>query len=172
MNQNKIVAAAQFARMAHDGQTRKYTLRPYIMHPARVAGRVILLDDVTEDVVCAAWLHDVVEDCNVGKEDLAERFGDDVAELVSELTNPPKGDSSLNRAARKARDRDRLRTASRWARTIKLIDRIDNLGEIGAAPLKFRALYAEESDALREALSGTHCGLEQELRIAINAVPM
>lgn len=63
MSGNKIIQAAQFAAQAHQGQARKYTGRPYIEHPGRVAARVMVLRDVAEPVVCAAWMHDVLEDC-------------------------------------------------------------------------------------------------------------
>ena len=57
-----ILKAAAFARRAHAGQRRKYNDRPYIVHPARVAGRVAAHPQATETMVAAAFLHDVVED--------------------------------------------------------------------------------------------------------------
>ena len=72
---NVIIKAAQFARKAHGGQKRKFSNEPYIHHPARVAARAMLLPETTEALVCAAWLHDVVEDCGVSLQTLTEVFG-------------------------------------------------------------------------------------------------
>lgn len=61
------VRAARFARDAHKGQSRKYTGRPYIVHPMNVA--VLVKNHYTgphyDEAIAAAWLHDVVEDCGV-----------------------------------------------------------------------------------------------------------
>jgi (p)ppGpp synthase/HD superfamily hydrolase len=61
---NLIIKAADLANIAHEGQKRKYNGRPYIEHLMRVAGRVTLLSDSTEEEIAAAWLHDVIEDCD------------------------------------------------------------------------------------------------------------
>lgn len=146
-----IIKAAQFANLAHQGQVRKYTGRPYITHPARVASRVCLIPYATEEVVAAGWLHDVLEDCSVTYADLHCDISPVVASLVKTLTNPSKG-SKLPRAARKAMDREHLANVSPWAKVIKLIDRIDNLREMTQAPDDFKKLYAKESLLLAEAL--------------------
>ncbi|MCH8149440.1 MAG: HD domain-containing protein [Planctomycetes bacterium] len=92
-----ILKAAQLAKRAHAGQLRKYNRRPYIVHPARVAARTMLLDGVTPDEVAAAWLHDVIEDCNYTAEDLlAEGFSQFAVSLVVELTNPSKQRQDLS----------------------------------------------------------------------------
>lgn len=89
-----IIDAAQFAATAHKGQVRKYNGRPYISHPIRVAGRVATHPEASEELVAAAFLHDVVEDCNVGIGLLQRIFGHAVASLVGDLTNPSKGDKA------------------------------------------------------------------------------
>ena len=101
---NKILKAAEFATEAHEGQVRKYVNEPYVRHPARVAARVSLLPWATEEMVCAAYLHDTIEDCDVSyHDDLVPQFGKAVADLVDELTDAftPETHPALNRKTRK-----------------------------------------------------------------------
>lgn len=149
-----IIRAARFAERAHAGQKRKYTDAPYILHPGRVAARAALLPNATEEVVAAAWLHDVVEDCGVTVAALMVSFGPRVASLVAELTNTSKNERpDLNRARRKALDRSRLAGVSDVAKQLKMIDRIDNLHEMQGAPPDFIAVYVGESRMLADFLS-------------------
>jgi (p)ppGpp synthase/HD superfamily hydrolase len=125
----------------------------------------MLLLDADEAMVAAAWLHDTIEDCGVARQTLATEFGEPVATIVTELTDTTKADfPNLNRAGRKARECERLRSASRPARIIKLLDRIDNLSEKGVTDDGFLKLYARESAMLLEALQGTDAELEAELK--------
>ena len=57
-----IEKAMKFATRAHEGQFRKGTQRPYIVHPVEVSEIVAEMTD-DEDVICAAVLHDTIEDC-------------------------------------------------------------------------------------------------------------
>lgn len=166
---NLILQAAQFAAMAHRGQTRKWghADRPYITHPARVAGRVAIAFGATEEMVSAAWLHDVVEDTKVTIEDLSvSGFPMAVWQLVHELTNPSKQVPGLSRAERKAMDREHIAEVSAAAKVIKLADRVDNLMETfddPETPEKFVKLYLAESRELLEVLRGVDPELEREL---------
>lgn len=102
--------ALDYAKHHHRGQTRKYTGRPYWLHCAVVAEIVKeVVDD--EEVIAAAYLHDVVEDTTRTVLDVQREFGDRVAQLVSEVTDvsmPHHG----NRATRKQLDLDHLAKAS------------------------------------------------------------
>jgi guanosine-3',5'-bis(diphosphate) 3'-pyrophosphohydrolase len=148
-----ILKAAQFADVAHAGQRRKFTGYPYITHPLRVAGRASLIYDVTEPVVAAAWLHDTIEDCRVTPEGLLRAgFPQQTVDLVLELTNPSKDRPDLGRAARKQLDREHIAKGSYWARVLKFLDRIDNLGEISPCD-GFTKLYCEETHLLVDALA-------------------
>lgn len=160
--ESTIVKAAQFARKAHEGQQRKYNNAPYITHPVRVAGRVATLDESTVEMVAASFLHDVIEDCGISYAALFDMFGKDVADLVLELTN----DKTIqgNRAERKKQNRERFKNASKSAKIIKLVDRIDNLCELDWSD-GFSKLYANESILLlNESLTGVNAELENELR--------
>jgi GTP pyrophosphokinase len=79
-----IEDAYQFAYDSHDGQMRK-SGEPYIIHPLDAA---LTVADLNLDgaAIAAALLHDVVEDCDVKPEEIAKRFGDDVARLVEGVT--------------------------------------------------------------------------------------
>ena len=80
-----INEAIEFAAKAHEGQLRKGTKKPYIVHPIEVSEIVSAMTD-DEEVICAAVLHDTIEDCRgITKDVLKLRFGDRVAELVRRL---------------------------------------------------------------------------------------
>ena len=82
---SKLDNAIKFAIDAHRGQVRKITFNPYILHPLEaVAIAGTLTKD--EDILCAAVLHDVVEDTNETLDAIRVMFGDRVAELVSAET--------------------------------------------------------------------------------------
>ncbi len=157
-----IIDAARFAKQCHAGQVRKYSGRPYITHPIRVAGRVATHPLATEPLVAAAFLHDVVEDCDVPLSAIETRFGPTVVSYVDQLTNPTWEDG-IPRSERKRRDRDRIATISNECKMVKLIDRIDNLHEIDLTS-DFARLYANESLLLLEVLLGIDGELESELR--------
>ncbi|MGO1651781.1 HD domain-containing protein [Senegalia sp. (in: firmicutes)] len=82
MNNSLIDKAIMFATIAHSNQKRKGKEIPYIMHPmevATIAGHI----KYDENIICAALLHDVVEDSQVNIETLEEMFNGRIAELVS-----------------------------------------------------------------------------------------
>jgi (p)ppGpp synthase/HD superfamily hydrolase len=152
----KIISAARFAAVAHQGQKRKYNGRPYIEHPGRVAARITRFAESTEDWIAAAWCHDVIEDCNVSLDDMRLIFGHGFfVTLVDYLTNPSKQHPNLSREARKQMDREHLARAPFAAQCIKLVDRADNLREMTDAPIPFKRLYCEESRLLLGALRGS-----------------
>src|SRR5690554_5996823 len=100
--------ALEFARKAHAEQFRKYSNEPYIVHPIRVAELVKTVSH-SHDMVCAAYLHDVVEDTPVSIDEIHAEFGQGIGDLVDELTdeflkiNYPH----LNRSSRKQREVER-----------------------------------------------------------------
>ena len=73
--------AIRFATDAHAGMIRKASPHPYILHPMEAA---VIVGSMTNDpaVLCAALLHDVVEDAGVTPDEIRSRFGERVAELV------------------------------------------------------------------------------------------
>jgi len=168
---SQLIRAAQFAAYVHDGQFRKYghSDRPYMTHVIRVAGKTMTVPYCTSTMGCAAWLHDTVED---GKDPdeikslILIFFGEDVLDMVLELTNPSKDFPNMPRANRKEMDRNHIAFISKGAKTIKLIDRIDNVREMlddPETPESFVKLYVPESRLLLDVLRGTNAELEDEL---------
>jgi hypothetical protein len=140
--------AEEFATEAHAraGQVRKYTGEPYIEHPRAVVALVRSVPH-DEEMLAAAWLHDVVEDTGVRLDTVREHFGAAVAAMVEQLTDVSKP-SDGNRAARKAIDREHTARAWPKTKTVKLADLIDNSRSILARDPEFAAVYLSEKRAL------------------------
>lgn len=107
-------------------------------------------------MLCAAYLHDVVEDTDVAIENIEERFGKKVAELVHELTDQyvKENYQHLNRSKRKENEVERQSKISRDAKTVKLADVIDNTRDIVENDRDFARRYVPEMEAMVEALYG------------------
>jgi (p)ppGpp synthase/HD superfamily hydrolase len=149
-----INEALIFATQSHAGQVRKYTGQPYIFHPIAVAMIVMETPDHTEEMVAAALLHDVVEDCGIVPDEVGRRFGAGVQELVYWLTDiatPADG----NREKRKAIEREKWSRCDRpGAKTVKLADLLDNTTSILARDPKFAMVYLEEKRLMLPLLEG------------------
>ncbi|MGB7785729.1 MAG: HD domain-containing protein [Salinimicrobium sp.] len=147
--------ALEFAAKAHGEQQRKYSEELYIEHPKRVAGIVRTVQH-NSAMICAAYLHDVVEDTPVRLQEIQEIFGKEVAALVDELTDEFVKEKypQLNRKKRKEREVARQATMSRRAKTVKLADVIDNVPGIVKNDRNFARRYIPEMEALTKALQG------------------
>ena len=118
------------AARGHAGQLRRGGNVPYINHPLAVAAKVAGYC-ADEDMLCAAVLHDAVEDTDISLQAVETAFGARVAGIVAELTDPPEWDD-LPTPDRKARQADEYRGASREARIIKMADQWSNLSDLSA----------------------------------------
>ncbi|WP_455201394.1 HD domain-containing protein [Kaarinaea lacus] len=147
-----IKRAKVYAREAHQriDQRRKYSNLPYHVHLEAVAKLVASVTD-DEEMIAAAWLHDVVEDTPATLEDLEQEFGVDVTQLVKELTDISRP-SDGNRAKRKTLDRQHTAKASSRAKTIKLADLIHNCTDITKHDPGFARVYLKEMSALLDVL--------------------
>jgi guanosine-3',5'-bis(diphosphate) 3'-pyrophosphohydrolase len=127
-----VLAAAWFAAGKHAAQKRKGVAgEPYVNHLIEVAQLVSsALTEPDINLVMAALLHDSIEDAGVTKEELARRFGSDVADLVAELTD----DKSLPQQERKRLQVEHAPKMTVRAQTIKLADKISNLRGILSSP--------------------------------------
>lgn len=115
--------AIVFATKAHRGQKRKGTSMPYIVHPMEVAA---IASGITDDieVICAAMLHDVVEDCDVTITQLQQEFGVKVAGLVAMESE----DKTKSWQERKQHTIDFLAyEATREMKVIALSDKLANI---------------------------------------------
>ena len=134
---NDVVRLAQafdYAARAHVDQQRKGERKePYLNHLAEVAYLVAEATGGTDsDVVIAAVLHDTLEDQpdKVNRAQLVENFGEDVAALVSEVTD----DKSLSKAERKRLQIETAPNKSDRAKLLKLADKISNLRSLATSP--------------------------------------
>jgi (p)ppGpp synthase/HD superfamily hydrolase len=129
--------AYQLAADAHRGQTRKDGTSPYIGHPLAVA-RMLHEAGLDEDTLTAALLHDVVEDSELTIDEVVERFGVSVGELVAALTD----DRTIeDYAERKREHRDRVERAGPRAAAIYAADKLVNVRDM-------RLLYEELGEAV------------------------
>ena len=85
MMKDLVSEAIAFSTMAHDGMRRRKSDAPYILHPMEVGVIVGTMTD-SQEVIAAGVLHDVVEDAGITIEEIGERFGARVMELVASET--------------------------------------------------------------------------------------
>lgn len=145
--------AKKFATYHHGNisQVRKYTYEPYITHPEAVA-EIVRSVPHTEAMLCAAWLHDTVEDTLATLEEIYFLFGVEVGNLVRGLTDVSEIDDG-NREVRKAKDLKHTAKLSAPGQTIKLADLIHNTSSIVQHDkTKFCEIYLKEKLLLLEVL--------------------
>lgn len=119
-----LANAYRFAREAHHGERR--TGDTDVGHPVEVA-RLLHDAGFPEEVVAASLLHDVLEDSTTGVEEIRERFGDPVADLVAAMTE----DESIEPyERRKAALRDQVRTAGHDTAAIFAADKLAGVREM------------------------------------------
>lgn len=127
-----ILKAVAFAAHKHKDQRRKDAgASPYINHPIALANLLCNEGGVTDPhVLCAALLHDTVEDTETTPEELAEHFGEAIRNIVMEVTD----DKSLPKAESKRLQIEHAAHASYPAKLVKLADKTCNLGDIADHP--------------------------------------
>ena len=141
----KIQTAYSLAFYAHDGQDRMDGSK-YITHPLAVA--TILLDlKMDPDSICAALMHDVLEDCDVTKKNLEDLFGNDVANIVDGVSKLGKLDIT-SRSDRDANNLQKMMLAmSKDVRVIllKICDRLHNMRTIEHLPRAKQIMKSKET---------------------------
>ena len=123
-----ITKAFNFARQAHKG-VRRHSGEPYIMHPLAVARIVCKEIGLGSTSICAALLHDVVEDTDYTVEDIRNLFGNKIAEIVNGLTKISGGVFGTHASAQAENFKKLLLTMSEDIRVIliKIADRLHNM---------------------------------------------
>ena len=130
-----ITKAFNFAKQAHKG-VRRLSGEPYIMHPLAVAQIACGEIGLGSTSICAALLHDVVEDTDYTVEDLANVFGDKVAQIVDGLTKISGGIFGERASGQAENFKKLLLTMSDDIRVIliKISDRLHNMRTLGSQP--------------------------------------
>ena len=128
-----IDRAFHFAKEAHRG-VRRRSGEPYIMHPIAVARIVIGELGLGSTSICAALLHDVVEDTDYTREDIENAFGPKIASIVEGLTKISGGIFGTNASMQAENFRKLLLSMSTDVRVvlIKMADRLHNMRTLGA----------------------------------------
>jgi len=141
-----ITNAFQFARLAHHG-VRRLSGEPYIMHPLAVARIVVKEIGLGSTSICAALLHDVVEDTDYTVDDISERFNPKIAEIVDGLTKISGGVFGTQDEKQATNIRKLILTMSSDIRVvlIKLADRLHNMRTLEAQPQDKQYKIASET---------------------------
>ena len=157
-----LLEAVAFAADKHRNQRRKDAeASPYINHPIALANLLKRegVDDVA--VLCAALLHDTIEDTKTTRTELRRHFGKVITSVVLEVTD----DKNLGKAERKRLQIAHAHALSDRAKLVKLADKICNVYDMVAAPpadwaLARKRKYLKWAKRVVDRLRGTHAGLE------------
>jgi GTP diphosphokinase / guanosine-3',5'-bis(diphosphate) 3'-diphosphatase len=158
-----LLKAIAFAAEKHRHQRRKDPeASPYINHPIDLANVLLNEGGVTDTVVlCAAILHDTLEDTQTTSDELARHFGGTIRNIVLEVTDNKK----LKKIKRKELQVKHGPHYSSRARLVKIADKICNLRDVATNPpvrwpLKRQIEYFDWAKAVIDGLRGAHPRLE------------
>ena len=159
-----VFHALAFAAAKHRDQRRKdVEASPYINHPIALANLLVNVGKVDDPVtLCAAILHDTIEDTNTTEAELSAEFGDEICKVVLEVTD----DKSLPSKARKAAQVAHAPHVSERAKLVKLADKISNLTDLAESPPanwtqeRRQAYFAWAKDVIA-GVRGINAGLEE-----------
>jgi guanosine-3',5'-bis(diphosphate) 3'-pyrophosphohydrolase len=167
-----LLKALAFAAHKHRDQRRKDAgASPYINHPIALADVLVNEGGVHDvEVICAALLHDTVEDTATTHEELVNAFGARIARIVAEVTD----DKRLPKAERKRLQIEHAPHVSREAKLVKLADKICNLRDVAERPpagwdLARRREYFEWAKRVIDGLRGTPGDEMRRLEAAFDA---
>lgn len=141
----QIEQAYIFARDAHSGQLRS-SGDPYITHPVAVA-KILANLKLDSQTLMAALMHDVIEDCGVSREELAEKFGEPVAALVEGVSKLTQIKFNTREEAQAENFRKMMMAMVKDLRVvlIKLADRLHNMRTIGSLSREKKRRIAKET---------------------------
>jgi guanosine-3',5'-bis(diphosphate) 3'-pyrophosphohydrolase len=169
-----ILKAAAFAARKHRDQRRKDAeASPYINHPLELARVLAEEGEVTDAAtLCAALLHDTIEDTATTHDELAQQFGAKIAGIVGEVTD----DKKLLKAERKQQQVEHAATISDKAKRVKLADKISNLRDVANSPpadwpLERRREYFDWAKSVINRLRGVDARLEAAFDAAYSQRP-
>jgi guanosine-3',5'-bis(diphosphate) 3'-pyrophosphohydrolase len=169
-----LLKALAFAAGKHRDQRRKDVgASPYINHPITLANVLCNEGHVTDvEVICAALLHDTLEDTDTGPGELEAEFGRAIRDIVMEVTD----DKTLPKQVRKQAQIDHAADISDKAKLVKLADKIANLRDIASNPpadwsrQRCRDYY-DWASAVIDRVRGVDAGLEAVFDAALSNRP-
>ena len=159
-----LFKALAFSAEKHITQKRKdIDKSPYINHPIALANILAQRWVIDENVLCAAILHDTIEDTETTADELRKHFGEKITSIVLEVSD----DKSLEKEVRKQLQIDHAASLSKEAKLVKLADKIANITDIiNTPPVNWSKERKQEYFAWAKAvvnnLRGAHQGLEKE----------
>lgn len=156
----QILRAATFAAHKHRSQRRKDAdSSPYINHPLALADLLANEAGIHDpDIICAALLHDTIEDTETTHQELIAHFGESIASIVLELTD----DKLLDKATRKLLQVKHAAHATPKAKAVKMADKICNLRDMSKSPPldwprdRIQEYFAWASDVVNAGLRGEY----------------
>jgi len=177
----RIAAALDYAARCHRNQRRKNEEQdPYINHPIGLLHVLAVEAHITDaDVLCAALLHDVIEDCACNPEERLElaaeierRFGARVLQIVEEVTD----DKTISKADRKRAQVEHAKHLTHAAKLVKLADKTVNLRDVVHSPpvgwpLRRRREYFDWANEVVQAIGPAHAKLRTLFDEAFAARP-
>lgn len=170
-----LLDAVLFAAERHRNQRRKDAeASPYINHPIALAHLLATTGGIADLVVLqAAVLHDTIEDTETTEAELRERFGEEVTDIVLEVTD----DKALSKQRRKELQVEHAPHKSQGAALVKLADKTCNLRDIAATPpadwpLKRRQEYFDWAKRVVDGLPPVSAELRAAFDVAYAARPV
>ncbi len=166
-----FLKAVAYATEKHRRQRRKdAAATPYINHPVQVADLLWQVGVRDIDVLSAAILHDTIEDTDATKEELLGLFGENICNLVMEVTD----DKLLPTGERKRLQIHNAPKLSIHAKWIRIADKICNVGDIGTSPPPSWDLatikgYFIWTEKVVERCKGCHPELEQRFKVTLQS---
>ena len=162
-NVGLFVKAVAFSAEKHRNQRRKDAdASPYINHPITLANVLANEGGISDiSILCAAVLHDTIEDTNTTAAELEGVFGKKITSIVLEVTD----DKGLDKDVRKQKQIEHAPHISREAKLVKLADKISNLRDILSSPPadwpgERKQTYFEWASKVVAGVRGVHPGLE------------
>ena len=136
MTREKLVKAQRYAKKQHRCQLRKDERTPYWFHLRQVVRNLSDIGIKDNDILCAGWLHDTIEDTDTDYDDLEKKFGKRVARIVVQVTK----NKTLPQREKEREFCEKLSGASWEAQAVKLCDLWANLADLKSGYFKDKRL--------------------------------
>jgi len=122
---SSVIDAKKFAKKKHAGQLRKNGKTTTFSHLRDVVKNLKKMKVTNQDTICAAWLHDTIEDTDTDFDSIKDRFGKNVAEIVVSVTK----DNRLPKKQREIKYTKDLKSSSVKAKLVKIADILANVND-------------------------------------------